>query len=120
MSKLNGDFSSASQRADAFEQAHFKCNKALGLSLAVCARYEEAFEAVQAQPPVERSQYMRQLAELLALEVQESGKALTAIGELVLAADNAPSWLTDGIDIEHMRTAFFNMLAARKRLTKQK
>ena len=115
MSKLNGDFSSASQRADAFEQAHFKCNKALGLSLAVCARYEEAFEAVQAQPPVERSQYMRQLAELLALEVQESGKALMAIGEFVLAADDAPSWYTKGFDIEHMRTAFFSMRETRNK-----
>jgi hypothetical protein len=120
MSNLNGDFSTASQRADAFETAHFKCNKALGLSLAISARYSETFEAVVDQPPSERAQYMKQLAELLALEIEESGKALMAIGEFVLAADNAPSWLTDGIDIEHMRTAFFNMLAARKRLTKQK
>jgi hypothetical protein len=117
---MNNDFSTASQRADAFETAHFKCKKALDLSLAISARYEEAFEAVVDQPPVERSRYMRQLSELLVLEIEASGKALMAIGEFVLAADNAPSWLTKGLDIEHMRTAFFNMLAARKRLTKQK
>jgi hypothetical protein len=78
------------------------------LSLAISARYSEAFEAVVDQPPSERGQYMRQLAELLALEIEESGKALMAIGEFVLAADNAPSWLTKGLDIEHMRTAFFS------------
>jgi hypothetical protein len=120
MSNLNGDFSSASQRADAFETAHFKCKKALDLSLAISARYEEALEAVQAQPLSERGQYMKQLSELIALEIEESGKALMAIGELVLAADSAPEWYVKGLDIEHMRTAFFNMLAARKRLTKQK
>jgi hypothetical protein len=117
---MNNDFSTASQRADAFETAHFKCNKALGLSLAISARYSEAFEAVVDQPPVERSRYMRQLSELLVLEIEASGKALMAIGEFVLAADNAPEWYVKGLDIEHMRTAFFSMLAARKRLTKQK
>jgi chromatin remodeling complex protein RSC6 len=113
----NDDFSTATQRADAFEKAHFKCNKALGLSLAISARYEEAFEAVKDQPPAERMQYMKQLAELLGQEVKASGDAIMAIGEYVLAADNAPSWITQGLEssIERMRSAFFSMRETRNK-----
>jgi hypothetical protein len=120
MSNLNGDFSTASQRADAFETAHFKCNKALGLSLAISARYSETFEAVVDQPPSERAQYMKQLAELLALEIEESGKALMAIGEFVLAADNAPEWCTKGLECRTHANLIFQHACGSKTINQTK
>ena len=116
----NDDFSTATQRADAFEKAHFKCNKALDLSLVISARYDEAFEAVKEQPPAERGQYVKQLAELLGQEVKASGDAIMAIGEFVLAADNAPSWIADKMEpsTEHMRSTFFKMRETRNKFLK--
>jgi len=115
---LNGEWSTATQRGDAFEKAHFKCNKALGLSLAISARYDEAFEAVKAQPPAERAQYMPQLAELMVQGIQATDQAILSVGEFVLAADNAPSWWTEGLDIERMRAAFFSMRENRNKFFK--
>ena len=116
----NDDFSTATQRADAFEKAHFKAHKALDLSLAISARYGEAFEAVEDQPPAERGQYMKQLAELLGQEVKASGEAIMAVGEFVLAADNAPGWIAQGMEgsIEHMRSTFFKMRETRNKFLK--
>jgi len=118
MSKANGEWATATQRGDAFDKAHFKCSRALGLSLAISARYDEAFEAVKAQPPAERALYLPQLAELLVQGIKATDKAIMAVGEYVLAADNAPSWCTEGLNIEHMRSAFFSMRENRNKFFK--